>query len=74
MSVVTPIGLHDASLSMYDVSGEHRVVVKIDGVHIVEDGHGTWTIFERPGRDRREFTLLGEAVSAALALARKPEI
>ena len=62
MSLITPMGHCDVTLALYDVNGERRVVVKINGAHIIEDDGGGWVTF-RP--DRREFVTLGEAVSWA---------
>lgn len=56
------MGHCDVTLAKYDVNGERRVVVKINGVHIVEVDGGGWVVF-RP--ERREFTTLGEAVDWA---------
>ena len=74
MAVILPAGQVDTRIGLYDVNGECRAVVKIDGVHIVEEADGQWSIYERRGDGRRTFALLGQAVVAAESLARSPDI
>ena len=74
MSLITPMGHCDVTLALYDVNGERRVVVKVDGVHIVEEADGRWSIFGSRGGEGRAFSLLGQAVVAAEALARSRDV
>ena len=68
MSLITPMGHVDVTLAKYDVGDERRVVVKLPGVHIVEEDGGGWVIL-RP--KRREFATLGEAVDYAERLTER---
>jgi hypothetical protein len=74
VAVVIPAGQVDTRVGLYDVNGECRAVVKIDGVHIVEEADGQWSIYERRGDGRRTFALLGQAVVAAQAIDRSRDI